>query len=172
MARYRRAPSSGPVPYPDQSGRFLVDEAVDGDEWLPLLGLFVVEVDETTETKAEVAADELPLVAENPESVAETAADPVVSHDDKPPESQKIHKTVLEMAIEADDGKDANVSVLAAAILAQKSGTVSSDIAGVVDVPSSNEGAGAEGMDPEASGGSDPKGRVKRRSAGGRSQRG
>lgn len=41
--KYKRADNCGPVPYPDGSGRLLMDETVEGDEWEALVPLgFVV----------------------------------------------------------------------------------------------------------------------------------
>lgn len=42
---YKRHHNAGPVPYPDQSGKYLMDEVVTGDEWAPFVALdYVVEV--------------------------------------------------------------------------------------------------------------------------------
>lgn len=47
MSRYRRASNSGPVPYPDKSGRMLTNEIVEGDEWAQYVPLdYVVKVEE------------------------------------------------------------------------------------------------------------------------------
>lgn len=50
MKYYKRASNSGPVPYPDGSGRMLTDEVVSGDEWEQFIALeYVIH---TTKPKA------------------------------------------------------------------------------------------------------------------------
>lgn len=49
MTQYKKADNCGPVPYPDQSGRMLTNEIVEGDEWEPLLAIgFIVKVEEVS----------------------------------------------------------------------------------------------------------------------------
>lgn len=46
MTSYRKVENCGPVPYPDQSGRYLTTEIVSGLEWEPLVALgYVVAVE-------------------------------------------------------------------------------------------------------------------------------
>lgn len=92
---YRRHPNSGHVPYPDQSGRYLVDETVTGDEWEPFVALgFVVAVDEPT-AQAPAPSAPAPPVAATPEVPTATAttepsesAEPAESADSSTDESQ------------------------------------------------------------------------------------
>lgn len=46
MTQYRKVNNCGPVPYPDGSHRYLTDQVVSGDEWIPLIALgFIEEVE-------------------------------------------------------------------------------------------------------------------------------
>ena len=57
MKTYKRAANSGPVPYPDKSGRLLTD-GVEGDEWESLVAIgYVVP---TTDAPTEFVAKEEP----------------------------------------------------------------------------------------------------------------
>jgi hypothetical protein len=65
MTQYKKADNCGPVPYPDQSGKMLTSEIVEGDEWEPLFSLgFIVKAEETNPAKREKLADE-PVPAEH-----------------------------------------------------------------------------------------------------------
>jgi len=53
---YKRVDNCGPVAYPDQSGKYLTDGTVTGDEWEPLVALgFVEEVAAVAAPKAKPA---------------------------------------------------------------------------------------------------------------------
>lgn len=88
MAKYKKADNCGPVPYPDQSGRFLGEgEVSDMDDWEPYVALgYVVKLDDAVEAT--------PDRQETPEELA--GAVRLVEVPEKAPE-----KTVAEMAREA-----------------------------------------------------------------------
>jgi outer membrane biosynthesis protein TonB len=79
MAKYRKVDNCGPVPYPDQSGRFLGDgEVVEDDEnndWSPIVPLgYIVEVqDDVTPDKME-SKEELANAVEIPEESSDEGA--------------------------------------------------------------------------------------------------
>ena len=92
MAKYRKADNCGPVPYPDQSGRFLGEgEVSDRDDWEPYVALgFVVKVDDTVAVT--------PDRQETPEELANAVE---ISAPEPASVPELVSKTVTEMAKEA-----------------------------------------------------------------------
>jgi len=75
---YKRVDNCGPVAYPDQSGKYLTDGTVTGDEWEPLVALgFIEEVVVAALPKAKPApapAKAAPVLKAKPVPVEVVAA--------------------------------------------------------------------------------------------------
>jgi len=105
MANYKKVDNCGPVPYPDQSGRFLgADEVASDDadnDWAPLVALgFVVETGgAVTPDKQESPAEMAKAVVLVPEPAAEEPA---------PKPNKRSKKSKKEEGV--DDGGSANDS--------------------------------------------------------------
>lgn len=85
MAKYQKVKNCGPVPYPDRSGKFLLDgETAEGDDWEPLVALgFIVKVEEVAApVKADPPKIEEPKAAILPEETAKEASDGEMQHND------------------------------------------------------------------------------------------
>jgi hypothetical protein len=85
MAKYQKVQNCGPVPYPDRSGKFLLDgETAEGDDWEPLVALgFIVKVEEAAApAKAPAPKIEEPKAATLKEEAAEGANDGEVQRND------------------------------------------------------------------------------------------
>lgn len=85
MAKYQKVQNCGPVPYPDRSGKFLLDgETAEGDDWEPLVALgFIVKVEEAAApAKAPPPKIEEPKAATLKEEAAEGVNDGEVQRND------------------------------------------------------------------------------------------
>jgi len=85
MAKYQKVKNCGPVPYPDRSGKFLLDgETAEGDDWEPLVALgFIVKVEEAAApAKADPPKIEEPKAAILPEETAKGASDGEMQRND------------------------------------------------------------------------------------------
>lgn len=105
MAKYRKADNCGPVPYPDQSGRYLGEgEVVEDDEnnnWAPLVALgFIVETESSVTQDKQESAEELAKAVEVP-------AEPAPEPEDKPKKRRSRKKKKAE-AEEVNDGGTAD----------------------------------------------------------------
>ena len=104
MAKYRKADNCGPVPYPDQSGRYLGEgEVVENDEnndWAPLAALgFIVETEASATPDTQETPEELSKAVDlAPEPVAEEAPKP------KKRSRKKKKEEVSDVMQPADDG--------------------------------------------------------------------
>lgn len=84
MAKYQKVKNCGPVPYPDRSGKFLVDgETAEGDDWEPLVALgFIVKLeDAAAPAKVDPPKIEEPKAATLKEEAAEGVSDVKPSND-------------------------------------------------------------------------------------------
>lgn len=155
MTNYKKVDNCGPVPYPDRSGRFLTDGVVSGEEWIPYLALGFIEVLEKIE-----------IVNEKPVAVSLPSKVPVV---------KKPARSLMEELKSADvQDNDGNVSIMEAAILAQrskveeKSPEVSEEI---INAPS-DDGERSEVVDSETAGSAAPEDTADGRSSKRRGRRG
>jgi len=126
MAKYRKVDNCGPVPYPDQSGRYLGEgEVVEddaGNDWAPLVALgFVVE------TEASATPDK----QETPAELAKAVEPPALALVDEPAEEEAPKSKRRSRKKKKAKSEEVN------------------------DGGSSNDGAGAEEVDTSEAGESD-----------------
>jgi hypothetical protein len=132
---YRKVDNCGPVPYPDQSGRFLgegeVVENDDANDWSPLVALGFV---------AETGAVATPDTQESPEELKQAVKLP-------PPPKKTVSDMAKIAAASSTDEKPATVadSARSAAKKKKKKNGKKKKVSDGSDT--SNDGAGAEEVD-------------------------